>query len=131
MGVGAKAEREGAGGGMEALRKQASKFKEQVAKQQQVRIPHPNTLMLPCASRFFLLPVREENGRDLASFSFGQCVARLPPGYGSEILLPDLGGCRACPAVGSCVSMRICASWAAWICLPWVWSLDPLAAFPG
>jgi hypothetical protein len=26
---------------MEALRKQASKFKEQVAKQQQVRIPHP------------------------------------------------------------------------------------------
>ena len=59
---------------MEALRKQASKFKEQVAKQQQVRIPHPNTLMLPCASRFFLLPVREENGRDLASFSLGNVL---------------------------------------------------------
>lgn len=48
-GVEARRETRGAGGEMEALRKQANKFKEQVAKQQQVRIPHPNT-------QFFLAP---------------------------------------------------------------------------
>jgi len=37
---------------MEALRKQASKFKEQVAKQQQVPDPAPERPILHSASRF-------------------------------------------------------------------------------
>lgn len=58
---------------MEALRKQASKFKEQVAKQQQVRILLPNARFSLPPLGSVLLPLREENGRLFAVFGCLMC----------------------------------------------------------
>jgi hypothetical protein len=62
---------------MEALRKQANKFKEQVAKQQQVRIPHPST-------QFFLVPRGPVN---LCRAMCCEAVARI---WRRDLLLPRL-----------------------------------------
>jgi len=58
---------------MEALRKQASKFKEQVAKQQQVPDPAPERPILIPPLGSVLPPLRVENGRDFAVFGCSMC----------------------------------------------------------
>uniref|UniRef100_A0A0A9DN87 Uncharacterized protein n=1 Tax=Arundo donax TaxID=35708 RepID=A0A0A9DN87_ARUDO len=101
---------------MEALRKQASKFKEQVAKQRPD--PAPEHLILPSTSRFCIPAGPRENGRALAVFSRAMCWR----GRRQDVLgrlLSVLGGSRSSCRRISGLRGEFCGSWAVWICEPW------------